>query len=126
MILYRRQIMNALISRKSAGRRLGLTLFIFIALMLALEIPIIDIPQFILVPEAQAVVGRPATPGSVAGVRRRTRRRIAIGTRVTALPAGYQTVVVKGATYYVHEDVYYCPRYEGDKLVYVVCDKPAT
>ncbi|MFO1121834.1 MAG: hypothetical protein U1F47_05905 [Hyphomicrobiales bacterium] len=41
------------------------------------------------VEDAQAVIGRPATPGSVAGVARRTTRRvIRRGAYVGALPAG--------------------------------------
>lgn len=97
-------------------------LFIFV------DIPynIIDIP---FVKDAEAIAGRPATPGSVAGVRRRTRRRttrrvIAIGTRATVLPVGHATVVVLGVTYYHHEGVYYQPHYEGTTVVYVVVEKP--
>ncbi|MEE8414728.1 MAG: hypothetical protein V3S05_00490, partial [Desulfobacterales bacterium] len=72
----------------------------------------------VLVKDAEAVVGRPATPRSAAGVarrttRRRVHRRVAIGARVTVLPVGYTTVVVTGATYYVHEEVYYKAHYEG-------------
>jgi hypothetical protein len=67
---------------------------------------------------AEAVVGRPATPGSVAGMARRTSRRtsrrvsrrhaIAYGTRVTVLPPAYTTTVVAGVTYYV------CIWHKGD------------
>jgi hypothetical protein len=77
---------------------------------------------------AIALVGRPATPGSVAGVARRTTRRtvprIAIGTRVTRLPGGCTKLVVRAATYHNCNGVYYRPHYEGTKLVYVVVDKP--
>jgi hypothetical protein len=40
---------------------------------------IFSILEFVHVPQAQAVVGRPLTPVSVAGVARRTSRRCAVG-----------------------------------------------
>ena len=54
----------------------------------------------IIVSEAEARVGRPATPGSVAGVARRTtRRRIRRSTvYVASLPRGCTTVVIDGTT----------------------------
>lgn len=53
-----------------------------------------------IVKDADAVVGRPGTPGSVAGVARRTTRRMVRRTSVyvATLPAGCQTVVVEGTT----------------------------
>ena len=98
-------------------------LFIFV------DVPSIDIPLLKDVKDAEAIVGRPATPGSVGGARRRTtrravRRHIAIGTRVTVVPVGYATVVVHGVTYHHHEGVYYQPHYEGTTVVYVVVEKP--
>jgi hypothetical protein len=50
--------------------------------------------------QAEAVVGRPGTPGSVAGVARRTTRRMIRRTAIyaPALPAGCQTVVIEGTT----------------------------
>jgi hypothetical protein len=91
----------------------------------------------LFVRNAEAVVGRPATPVSAGGTRRRThhrthrrtarrttRRHIAYGTRVTVVPAGCTTVVVIGTTYYVHEGVYYKPYYEGNTVVYVVVEQP--
>jgi len=83
---------------------------------------------------AQARVGRPATPGSVAGVSRRTTRRtvarvtpavrpgyvrpvaagavvagtaVAVGTSVAALPGQCVTVVVDGTTYHRCGQTYY-------------------
>jgi hypothetical protein len=59
--------------------------------------------------QAQAVIGRPLTPVSYAGVARRTTRRAIYATSVYAatLPAGCTTVVIEGtalhrcgATYY--------------------------
>jgi hypothetical protein len=109
------------------------TITMFLAVLLigvVFGLPDFDVtmPRFV-VKDAEARIGRPATPASVAGVHRRTRRRtrrrhIAYGTRIYALPVGYTTVVVAGATYYVHEEVYYKPYYEGDKLVYVAVEKP--
>jgi hypothetical protein len=50
--------------------------------------------------DAGAVVGRPLTPGSVAGVSRRTSRRVVrrTTTYVATLPPSCQTVVVEGTT----------------------------
>jgi hypothetical protein len=47
---------------------------------------------------AEAVVGRPATPVSVAGVARRTTRRTVVRTSayVAALPHGCTTVTING------------------------------
>lgn len=59
--------------------------------------------------EALAVVGRPATPVSVAGVARRTTRRMIYATSVYAatLPAGCTTVVIEGTTLYQCGATYY-------------------
>ena len=50
--------------------------------------------------EAEARVGRPATPGSVAGVARRTTRRVVRRTTVyvATLPPACTTVVIEGTT----------------------------
>jgi len=85
-----------------------------------------------LIKNAHAVIGRPATPGSVAGVARRTSRRTtrrvyhrhAVGHRLTVLPVGYTMMVIAGVTYYHHAGVYYKPYYEGTQVVYVVVDNP--
>jgi len=62
-----------------------------------------------VISEAQAVIGRPLTPMSYAGVARRTTRRAIYATSVYAatLPRGCTTVVIEGtalhqcgATYY--------------------------
>lgn len=66
-------------------------------------------PHVTLVPEAEAIVGRPLTPVSVAGTARRTTRRTVRRTSayVATLPAGCSTVTINGmalhqcgATYY--------------------------
>jgi hypothetical protein len=62
-----------------------------------------------VVMNAEARVGRPATPVSVAGVARRTTRRVIRRTAVYAatLPAGCQTVLIEGTTLYQCGGTYY-------------------
>lgn len=74
------------------------------------------------VPVAEAVIGRPATPGSVAGVSRRTTRRVIRRTTVYAatLPAGCSTVVVNGTQIYQCGATYYQPY--GNQYVVVEVD----
>jgi len=99
------------------------------------------------VPQAQAIVGRPATPVSVAGVARRTTYRavtttavvattaavattapapqpkpatLTVGTAVTALPAGCVPATVGTAQYQKCGNVYYQAAYQGNNLVYIV------
>jgi len=58
--------------------------------------------------EAEARVGRPATPGSVAGVARRTTRRtIRRGAYIASLPAGCARATVYGYAVYQCGGVYY-------------------
>lgn len=94
------------------------------------------------VPQAHAIVGRPATPVSYAGVARRTTYRaaattaavstttvvvvapsttvVAVGTTVTALPGGCVATSVGGVQYHQCGSVYYKPAYQGNNLVYIV------
>ncbi|HSL60331.1 MAG TPA: hypothetical protein VK885_01010 [Desulfotignum sp.] len=61
-------------------KRFGIIALALLLSILALEVaerPVTGL--FNLVPEAHAVVGRPLTPVSVAGVTRRTVRRCAVG-----------------------------------------------
>ena len=62
-----------------------------------------------LTPSAEAVIGRPLTPGSVAGVARRTTRRTVRRSAVYAatLPRGCVTVVINGVTTYQCGATYY-------------------
>ena len=62
-----------------------------------------------LIPEAQAVVGRPVTPVSYAGVARRSTRRAIYVTSVyrATLPTGCSTVVIEGTTLYLCGTTYY-------------------
>ena len=70
--------------------------------------------------EAHAVVGRPLTPGSVAGVARRTTRRTIRRTTayVATLPRGCTTVVIEGTTLHQCGGTYYQP--SGNQYVVVV------
>jgi hypothetical protein len=115
-------------NRAVFGFRLIMTFFAFLIIGLILDFPLLQTPIKFSVKEAQAVIGRPATPGSVGGVRRRTRRRTRrrwiIGTRMYTLPAGYTTVKYTGTTYYVIDEEYFKKYYEGGKVVYVVVDDP--
>lgn len=71
--------------------------------------------------------GRPASPTSVAGVRRRTRRRtrrrVHRNMRLSSLPYGCSTTRVRGgATFYYCGGIWYEPVYQGTTIVYVVND----
>jgi len=72
----------------------------------------------IFVSEVEARIGRPATPGSVAGVARRTtRRRIRRTTiYIASLPRGCQTVNIDGAVCYQCGGTYY-QAYNGQYVV---------
>ncbi|UHD18019.1 hypothetical protein [Thiocapsa bogorovii] len=78
------------------------------------------LPIGFAIKDAQAVVGRPMTPASVAGVARRTTRRTIRRTAVYAatLPAGCRSVVIDGTSLHSCGGTYYQP-YNGR---YVVVD----
>ncbi len=74
---------------------------------------------------AEARVGRPATPGSVAGVRRRTRRRtrrrVYRNMTLYSLPYGCSTTRMRGGvSYYYCGGIWYRPAYQGTTVVYIV------
>lgn len=77
---------------------------------------------------ALARIGRPATPGSIAGVRRRTRRRtrrrVAVGMTMYSLPygCGGATVMYRGVPSYYCGGIYYQPQQQGNTVVYVVSE----
>jgi len=74
---------------------------------------------FNLVSDAEARVGRPATPGSVAGVARRTTRRvIRRGAHVGAIPAGCPYGSYYGYSLYYCGGVYYQRSGGGYVVVY--------
>jgi len=72
--------------------------------------------------EAQARVGRPLTPGSVAGVARRTTRRVVRRSSiyVAALPAGCAVVGIDGVSYWRCGGTYYAA--SGGRYVVVYID----
>ncbi|MBF2047763.1 MAG: hypothetical protein EDM05_037250 [Leptolyngbya sp. IPPAS B-1204] len=72
--------------------------------------------------EAAAIVGRPATPVSGAGVARRTTRRVIRRSTIyaAALPAGCSTVVIEGTSLYRCGATYYQPY--GNQYVVVYID----
>ena len=74
------------------------------------------------VSEAHAIIGRPLTPASVAGVARRTTRRVIRRSTVyaAALPAGCVRTSVNGAVVWRCGGVYYQP--EGGRYVVVYID----
>jgi len=74
-----------------------------------------------VVRDAEARVGRPATPGSVAGVARRTTRRTVRRTTmyVATLPRGCTTVVIEGTTLHQCGGTYYQP-YNSQYVVVTV------
>jgi hypothetical protein len=74
------------------------------------------------VSEAQARVGRPATPGSVAGVARRTTRRVIRRSTVyvAALPAGCARTSVNGVVVWRCGGAYY--QSYGGRYVVVYID----
>lgn len=110
------------------NRRLRLVVLSALVVMLAGEFPAFDLATYFFIKNAEAVIGRPASPGSVAGVRRRTRRRARrraiYGSRVYALPPGCAGIMRAGVNYYHCGGVYYRPYYEGTTVVYVVVEAP--
>jgi hypothetical protein len=75
----------------------------------------------IVVPPASAVVGRPATPVSVAGVTRRTTRRVIRRSTIYAatLPVGCSTIYIDGVMVYQCGGTYYQPYNNQYVVVYV-------
>ena len=96
----------------------------FMRSMATLAVGIVAIPLSNLV---DARVGRPATPGSVAGVRRRTRRRtrrrVYRNMTLYSLPYGCGATRVRGGvSYYYCGGIWYRPAYQGTTVVYIVED----
>jgi len=71
--------------------------------------------------EVEAVVGRPVTPGSVAGVARRTTRRTIRRSTIyiASLPKGCTTVVIEGQSCYQCGGTYYQAHGTQYVIVYV-------
>ena len=74
-----------------------------------------------MVPTAEAIVGRPLTPVSYAGVARRTTRRVIRRSTiyVATLPKGCTTVVIEGTTLQQCGGTYYQPCNNQYVVVYV-------
>jgi hypothetical protein len=74
-----------------------------------------------LMMDANAVVGRPRTPVSVAGVARRTTRRVIRRSTiyVASLPRGCTTIVIEGTTLQQCGGTYYQPHGTQYVVVYV-------
>jgi hypothetical protein len=116
---------------------------------------LLDVPAWLPMPdafvgEANAIIGRPITPVSYAGVARRTSRRVVrrnvgyssaaaatytaapapapaqpagappIGTVVNQLPSGCVSSPRNGIEYFNCGGVYYRPVVQGNNLVYMV------
>jgi hypothetical protein len=90
-----------------------------LALVLLVDL---EIPGGVFVSEAQARIGRPATPRSVAGVARRTTRRTIRRTSryVATLPKGCTTVVIEGTSLHNCGGTYY--QTSGGQYVVVIVD----
>ncbi len=78
--------------------------------------------SFSFVGVAQAGVGRPLTPGSVAGTARRTTRRVVrrTNTYINTLPAGCVVTTISGARYWRCGSTYYAA--SGSRYVVVIVD----
>ncbi|BCH29038.1 hypothetical protein MesoLjLc_09680 [Mesorhizobium sp. L-8-10] len=89
--------------------------------MLAVD-SLVPTPIGSFVSTAHAVVGRPATPGSVAGVARRTTRRVIRRSSiyVATLPAGCARTSVNGTVVWSCGGTYYQPY--GGRYVVVYID----
>jgi len=74
-----------------------------------------------LVPTAEAIIGRPRTPVSYAGVARRVTRRVIRRSTiyVATLPKGCTTVVIEGTTLQQCGGTYYQPYKTQYVVVYV-------
>ena len=110
---------------KNASKPWSLIVFLLLLpFVLVIDFPVADTSNLFSVKNAEARLGRPASPNSVAGVHRRTRRRtarrVSAGRRVRTLPAGCTTVIRRGVKYHRCGGVYYRPYYEGNTLVYIV------
>ncbi|GAB4365944.1 MAG: hypothetical protein Kow00121_02870 [Elainellaceae cyanobacterium] len=75
----------------------------------------------IVVQKTVAIIGRPATPISGAGVARRTTRRVIRRSTIYAatLPVGCSTIVIEGTSLYQCGATYYQPYGNQYVVVYV-------
>ena len=94
----------------------------FMRSVATLAVGLVAIPLASLV---EARIGRPATPGSVAGVRRRTRRRtrrrVYRNMTLYSLPYGCSATRMRGGvSYHYCGGIWYRPAYQGTTVVYIV------
>lgn len=101
-----------------------LTRSILLTCSLLTAVPVMDgfFNSSLITETATAVVGRPLTPASGAGVARRTTRRVIRRSSiyVASLPVGYTTVVVEGTSLYYYGGTYY--QRSGNQYVVVYVD----
>lgn len=126
----------------------------FVVFVCAVDLSDINAPELTFVNNAEAIIGAPRTPMSYAGVARRSVRRggvavavaplpptvvvvntpasaaatpvttVPVGTVVQALPSGCSSVTVSGVSYSDCGGAFYKTAFQGNKLVYVVVEKP--
>lgn len=91
-------------------------------LLVDVDTSILPLSDISLVSQAEARVGRPLTPRSVAGVARRTTRRVVRRSSiyVAALPAGCAVVAINGISYWRCGPTYY--QASGGRYVVVYVD----
>ncbi|EHK54366.1 hypothetical protein [Allomesorhizobium alhagi] len=101
--------------------RKGMVLALFLVTFLQVD-PAAVVTNHSLLPEADARIGHPATPGSVAGVARRTTRRTVRRSAIyiSALPAGCARVTVYGTLVWRCGGTYY--QSSGSRYVVVYVD----
>jgi len=92
-----------------------------LSLVLSDFIPVGPIQGISLIGQAHAVVGRPLTPVSAAGVARRTTRRVIRRSTiyVASLPPACTVVVIEGATLHSCGGTYYQPYGTQYVVVYI-------
>ena len=90
-----------------------------LGLLMASSMVDVALEAGVFISDAEARIGRPLTPASVAGVARRTTRRVIRRTAVTvaALPSGCSTIVIEGTTLHQCGATYYQP--SGSQYVVV-------
>lgn len=102
-----------------SGRRISATMAALVFLGLSLGAPPLASLSECVIQSADA---QPAKR-----INRRTNRRVrrrAVGATLAALPPGYRTVVVAGATYYYVNGVYYQAVEQDGATVYIVVEDP--
>jgi hypothetical protein len=99
----------------------GIILVLSLVTFLQID-PAAVVMNYSLISEANARIGRPATPGSVAGVARRTTRRTVRRSAIyiSALPAGCARVTVYGTLVWRCGGTYY--QSSGTRYVVVYVD----